>query len=150
MKVREVMTANPLCCLPSDTAQKVARVMCEQNVGSVPVVSDQQSRKLVGIITDRDLCCSVVAEGLDPKSVTIERFMHTSPVTCRDGENLDKCERAMQENQIRRIPVVDGNDAVIGIVTQADLALKEKPEKVSKTVGEISKPEGRPRSIPAA
>jgi len=150
MKVREVMTANPVCCLPSDTAQKVARVMCDQNVGSVPVVSDQQSHKLVGMITDRDLCCLVVAEGLDPKSVTIERFMHTSPVTCRDGENLDHCERAMQENQIRRIPVVDGNDAVIGIVAQADLALKEKPEKVSKTVGEISKPDGRQRPIPAA
>lgn len=150
MKVREVMTANPVCCLPTDTAQKVAQIMRDNNVGSVPVVSDQESRKLVGMITDRDICCSVVAAGLDPKSATIEKFVHASPVSCRDGENLDKCERAMQENRVRRIPVVDGNGACIGIVAQADLALKEKPEKVSKTVSEISKPESKQGSIAAA
>ena len=61
-------------------------------------------------------------------------------MTCRDGENLDNCERLMQQHQLRRIPVVDGEGRCIGIVAQADLALKDKPEKVSKTVGEISKP----------
>lgn len=140
MKVREVMTSDPICCLPSDTAQKVAQIMRDHNIGSVPVVADQQSKTLMGMITDRDICCSIVAAGLDAKSVTIEEYVHTEPVTCRDGENLDKCERAMQENQIRRIPVVDGDGTVIGIVAQADLALKDKPEKVSKTVSEISKP----------
>ena len=102
MKVREVMSSNPVCCLVSDTAQKVAGVLCDHNIGSVPVVEDQQSRKLIGIITDRDLCCSVVAKGLDPKSTPIEKFVSLNPVTCRDGENLEKCERAMQEHQIRR------------------------------------------------
>lgn len=141
MKVREVMSSNPVCCLVSDTAQKVAGVLCDHNIGSVPVVEDQQSRKLIGIITDRDLCCSVVAKGLDPKSTSIEKFVSLNLVTCRDGENLEKCERAMQEHQIRRIPVVDAEGCCIGIVSQADLALKEKPEKVSKTVAEVSKPE---------
>ena len=61
MKIREVMTAKPVCCLPGDTAQRVAQIMREQNVGSVPVVTDYESRKLVGMITDRDLCCTVVA-----------------------------------------------------------------------------------------
>jgi CBS-domain-containing membrane protein len=65
--------------------------------------------------------------------------MHQNPVACRDGENLDSCERAMQTHQIRRIPVVDGDGRVIGIVSQADLALKDKAEKVSKTVAEISR-----------
>jgi CBS domain-containing protein len=141
MKVREVMSSNPVCCLPSDTAQKVAGVLCDQNIGSVPIVEDQQSRKLIGIITDRDLCCSVVAKGLDPKSTPIEKFVSLNPVTCRVDENLEKCERAMQEHQIRRIPVVDAEGNCIGIVSQADLALKEKPEKVSKTVAEVSRPE---------
>jgi CBS domain-containing protein len=140
MKVREVMTSNPVCCVPSDSAEKVAKVMCERNVGSLPVVVDQQSRRLLGMITDRDLCCSVVAGGLDPKRTTIDRFVSTSPVVCRDGENLDSCERAMQEHKVRRVPIVDGQGACIGIVSQADLALKDKPEKVSKTVAEISKP----------
>jgi CBS domain-containing protein len=141
MKVREVMSSNPIYCLPSDTAQRVAGVLCDHNIGSVPVVEDQQSRKLIGMITDRDLCCAVVAQGLDPKSTSIEKFVSLHPVTCRDGENLEKCERAMQEHQIRRIPVVDAEGRCIGIVSQADLALKEKPEKVSKTVAEVSKPE---------
>jgi CBS domain-containing protein len=105
----------------------------------VPIVIDQQSRELVGVITDRDLCCSVIASGLDPKTTTIQKFVSLDPVTCRDGENLDKCERAMQEHQIRRIPIVDSENRLIGIVAQADLALKDKPEKVSKTVAEISK-----------
>jgi CBS domain-containing protein len=141
MKVREVMTPNPVCCVQTDTAQKVARLLRDSDIGSVPVLQDQQSRKLIGMITDRDLCCSVIADGLDPKSTTIANLITPNPVTCRDGENLDKCERAMQEHRIRRIPVVDGDGRCIGMVSQADLALKEKPEKVSKIVAEISKPE---------
>ena len=140
MKVREAMTSNPVCCVPGDTAQSVAKKMCEHSVGSMPVVTDQQSRKLAGIITDRDLCCSIVAQGLDPKSTTIQKYMHLNPVACRDGENLDGCEQAMQKHQIRRIPVVDGEGRVMGIVSQADLALKEKSEKVSKTVAAVSRP----------
>jgi len=92
------------------------------------------------MITDRDLCCSVIAAGLDPKTTPIQKFITAKPITCRDGENVDHCERAMQEHQVRRIPVVDGQDHVIGIVSQADLALKGKPEHLSKTVAEISKP----------
>jgi CBS domain-containing protein len=139
MKIRDTMTPNPVCCDPTDNAQRVARMMCDQNVGSIPVVMDQDSRKLVGVITDRDLCCSVVANGLDAKATPIEKFMTLNPVTCREGENVENCERLMQEHQIRRIPIVDANDRVIGIVAQADLALKDKPERVSKTVAEISK-----------
>lgn len=140
MKVREVMTTDPVCCVPGDSAQQVAKMMCEHNVGSMPVVADQQSRKLTGIITDRDLCCSIVAQGLDPKSTPIQQYMRQNPVSCRDGENLDGCEKAMQSHQIRRIPVVDGDGRCIGIVSQADLALKDKPDKVSRTVAEISRP----------
>ena len=65
--------------------------------------------------------------------------MTLNPATCREGENVEICERLMQEHQIRRIPIVDADDRVIGIVAQADLALKDKPERVSKTVAEVSK-----------
>jgi CBS domain-containing protein len=67
---------------------------------------------------------------LDPKTTPIQQYMRQNPVVCRDGENLDGCERAMQKHQIRRIPVVDADGRCIGIVSQADIALKEKPEKV--------------------
>jgi CBS domain-containing protein len=133
------MTRDPACCVLSDTAQTVAQILCDRNVGSMPVVADQQSRTLVGMITDRDLCCSVIAQGLDPKTTPIERFISLPPLACRDGENVETCERLMQEHQVRRIPVIDAEDRIIGIVSQADLALHDKPERVSKTVAEISK-----------
>jgi CBS domain-containing protein len=105
----------------------------------MPVVADQNSRRLIGMITDRDLCCSVIAQGMDPKTTQIEKLMSGSPISCRDGENIEKCERLMQEHQVRRVPIVDAENRVIGIVSQADLALRDKPERVSKTVAEISK-----------
>jgi CBS domain-containing protein len=139
VKIREIMSRDPACCVLSDTAQTVAKILCDRNVGSMPVVADQQSRKLVGMITDRDLCCSVIAEGMVPKTTQVEKLITLAPLTCRDGENIETCERLMQEPQVRRIPIVDAEDCVIGIVSQADLALKDKPERVSKTVAEISK-----------
>ena len=84
MKIRDMMTANPICCVPTDSAQRVARIMCDESVGSIPLAMDQESRRLVGVITDRDLCCSVVADGLDPKATLIEKFMTLNPITCRE------------------------------------------------------------------
>ena len=139
MKIKEIMSRDPACCVLHDTAQTVAKILCDRNIGSMPVVADQQSRKLVGMITDRDLCCSVIAEGMDPKTTQIRTLLTLAPLTCRDGENIETCERLMQEHQVRRIPIVDAEDRVIGIVSQADLALRDKPERVSKTVAEISK-----------
>jgi CBS domain-containing protein len=111
------------------------------NVGAIPVVTDHESRRLIGMITDRDLCCSVVANGLDPQATPIETTMSENPVSCREGESLDDCERLMQERQVRRMPIVDGVGRVIGIVSLADLALRDRPEKVAKTVAEVSKPQ---------
>jgi CBS domain-containing protein len=139
MKIKDIMSHDPNCCLASDTAQHVAKAMCDKNVGSLPVVKDQQSRKLIGMITDRDLCCSVVAHGMDPQKTAIEKFVTADPVACREDDNVDSCERLMQEHQIRRIPIVDSDDGVIGIVSQADLALHEEPGRFSKTVAEVSK-----------
>jgi CBS-domain-containing membrane protein len=147
MKIREIMSRDPACCLVSDTAQTVAKIMCDKNIGSMPVVADRKERKLVGMITDRDLCCSVIAKGMDAKTTPIEKLVTLSAFTCREGENVDACERLMQEHQVRRIPIVDAEDRVIGIVSQADLALRDKGERVSKTVAEISKP--APPSIAA-
>ena len=98
MKIREIMSRDPACCLITDTAQTVANILCKCNIGSMPVVADSQSRKLVGMITDRDLCCSVIAQGLDPKTAQIEKFITLSAFTCREGENVEACERLMQEH----------------------------------------------------
>jgi CBS domain-containing protein len=139
MKVGDIMTPDPVCCVLTDTAQRVARMLRDDDIGAVPVVQDQQSRKLIGMITDRDLCCSVLADGLDPKITTIVNLISAGPVSCKDSDDLEECERAMQQHRVRRMPVVDGEGCCIGIVAQADLALKAKPEDVSKTVAEISR-----------
>jgi CBS domain-containing protein len=144
MRVSEVMSKDPVCCTPSDTAQSVAQKLKENDVGSLPVVESEDSKRLVGMITDRDLCCSVIAEGLDPTTSQIERSMSRDPVSCRSEDDLADCEKKMQEHQVRRIPVIDEQGRVVGIVAQADLALKVKAaQEVQKTLAEISRPEHR-------
>jgi CBS domain-containing protein len=113
MKIRDMMTGNPVCCVPTESAQRVARLMCDESVGTIPAVMDPESRKLVGVITESDLCCSVLANGLDAKATPIEKFMTLNPVTCREAENVENCERLMQQHQSRRIPIEDAHDRVI-------------------------------------
>ena len=75
MRVRDVMTQHPVCCHVGDSAQSVAKALRDEDIGSLPVVADLDSRRLVGIITDRDLCCTIVARGLDPATTTIEAYI---------------------------------------------------------------------------
>lgn len=140
MRVKDVMTQHPVCCHASDSAQSVAKALRDQDIGSLPVVADGDSQALVGIITDRDLCCSIIAQGLDPATTSIEAYMKRSPVSCRAEQSLDACEKLMQIHQVRRLPVIDGKSRCIGMVSQADLARSERPDKVHRTVAEISKP----------
>ncbi len=140
MRVKDVMTQHPVCCLTSDSAQSVAKALRDEDVGSLPVISDGDSHRLVGIITDRDLCCTIVAQGLDPVTTAITAFVKQNPVSCRTEHSLDACEKLMQVHQVRRLPVVDERGSCVGMVSQADLARVEQPEKVHRTVAEISRP----------
>jgi CBS domain-containing protein len=140
MRVKDVMTQHPVCCRTSDSAQSVARALRDEDVGCLPVIADGDSGRLVGIITDRDLCCNIIAEGLDPAETAIEIVMKRNPVCCRAEQSLDACEKLMQVHQVRRVPVVDKQNRCVGMVSQADLARVEQPEKVHRTVAEISKP----------
>ncbi len=144
MKVSNVMTPDPVCCLPGDTAEKAAKILRDHNVGSVPVVLDHKSRQLIGIITDRDLCCTVVASGLEPKATPIKRFVTSNPVTCREDDTVEDCANLMQVYQVRRIPVIDEEERCIGIVSQADLA-RHKAVKTLETLVEVS--QTRPEAV---
>ena len=140
-KCADVMTKEPVCCLPSDTAVKAARLMRDSDVGPIPVVENEQTKRLVGIVTDRDLALKVVAEGRDPNAVKVEEVMTREPATCRAEDELQKAVRLMAERQLRRIPVVDEGGKIVGIIAQADVATKtEAPEKTASVVEEISKP----------
>jgi len=138
-KCEEVMTKNPVCCLPNDTAVKVAQLMKHENVGAIPVIENAQTKKLVGIVTDRDLAMTIVAEGLDAKSTKAEAVMTRKVVTCLASDDLQKPLDAMAEHQLRRLPVVDNDNKVVGIIAQADVATRiNQPGKIAEMVKEIS------------
>ncbi len=138
-KCNEVMTKNPVCCLPNDMVAKVAKSMKRKNVGSIPVIENEKTRKLVGIVTDRDLALGIVAKELDVKSTKVEQVMTRKLVTCRAEDDLQKAMDAMSEHQLRRIPVVDQENKILGIIAQADVATRvDRPKKTAAMVKEIS------------
>jgi CBS domain-containing protein len=143
-KCNEVMTKNPVCCLPTDMVAKAAQLMKSENIGSIPVIENEQTEKLVGIVTDRDLALRIVAEGRDAKSTNVETVMTRKVVTCRSDDDLQKALDAMAEHQLRRIPVVDNDNKVVGIIAQADVATRvDQPEKTAEMVKEISQANGK-------
>jgi CBS domain-containing protein len=138
-KCNEVMTSNPVCCLPNDSVAKAAGLMKSQDIGSIPVIENEQTQKLVGIVTDRDLALKVVAQGRDPKTTKVEAVMTHNVVTCRADDDLQKALDAMAEHQLRRIPVVNNDNKIVGIIAQADVATRvDQPEKTAEMVKEIS------------
>jgi CBS domain-containing protein len=139
----DVMTPDPVCCLGMDTVDKAARIMKMEDVGSVPVIDQERTRTLIGIVTDRDLAIHVVAQGLDPRSVTIAQVMTRDPIRCKVAENVEEALDAMKDYQIRRIPVVDEQNRIVGIISQADVATRLKDsDETAEVVEEISESAG--------
>ena len=140
-KCNEVMTKNPFCCLPNDVVVKVAQLMKSKEIGSIPIVENEETNKLVGIVTDRDLALKVVAEGRDSQTTKVEDVMSRKVVTCRDDDDMRKPLDAMSKHQLRRIPVVDKDNRIVGIIAQADVATRvNQSEKTAEVVKEISQP----------
>jgi CBS domain-containing protein len=122
-KITDVMTPIPQCCTPDDSIIEVARVMEQHDVGVVPIIESQDTRRVVGVITDRDIVLRVVAQGRDPNEiVSLRDFMTNEIVSVRPDADLLQAEECMKEHQIRRVLVVDENNCIVGIVTMADLA----------------------------
>jgi CBS domain-containing protein len=141
MKCKEIMTEDPVCCLPGDTVDQAAQLMKDDDVGSIPVVADQKTKRLLGIITDRDLAIKVVSQARQISAVTVEEVMTHDPATCHAEDDLREAIDAMEMHQVRRIPVVNDNKQIIGIIAQADIATRARePETTAEVVEEISKP----------
>ncbi len=135
----DVMTRNPVCAQPEDTVVNVARLMKEKDIGPVPIVEDKTSKKLLGIVTDRDLAIKVVAAGRDPKTTLVKDVMTKVVITCRADDDIETTLDAMSQNQLRRILVVDDGNMLVGIIAQADVATRmDEPEKTAEVVKEIS------------
>lgn len=145
MKAKELMTTNPACCTPEATAQQVAQLMEENDCGCIPVVEDEESRFLVGVITDRDLALRGVARGRSAET-PIRELMTTDVSAVRPDDTLDRVEELMADLQVRRVPVIDEDGCCVGIVSQADLALDEETTsdaEIGQIVERISEPRGR-------
>jgi CBS domain-containing protein len=140
MKICEdVMTPKPVCCLPTDNGILVAALMKSENIGSVPVIENKETQKLIGIITDRDLALRILGERRDAESTRVEAVMTRKVVTVRADDDVQRALDAMSDHQLRRIIVVDSVNKVLGIISQADVATRiDRPEKTAEMVKEIS------------
>jgi CBS domain-containing protein len=133
------MTRDVVTCTPESTIVEVAQLMKEEDIGPVLVVDNEQSRTLVGIVTDRDLVLKAIAEGRDPKTTRVGDVMSKKLITCRADDDVDVAMQSMAQYQLRRIPVVEENMMLVGIIAQADVATRaNEPEKTAEVVKEIS------------
>jgi CBS domain-containing protein len=121
MKCREIMTTNPICCLPDENVGQAARVMRREHVASLPVISDERSRSLIGIVTNRDLVTKVVAESRGPNQTEIADVMTRTIVACRSDDDVDSAIAAMDEYGVRHLPIIDWERSIVGIISHGDL-----------------------------
>lgn len=135
MLIRDMMTADPACCKPSDSLQSVAKLMRDRDCGEIPVCD---GNKLVGVITDRDITCRAVAAGGIPAAVTAGDVMTRDVHTIAPGERVEDAFRLMDDRLVRRLPVIDDDGNIVGIVSQADLAAKVPTLKVARAIKSIS------------
>jgi CBS domain-containing protein len=140
MLVNEIMTANPACCTPETTLREVAQAMVEHDCGEIPIVRSRSDKTLVGVVTDRDIVCRLVAAGKNPLEASASSCMSSPVVAVRESTPIEECARLMEESQIRRVPVVNGGGMCCGIVSQADIAKYASRKIVADLVKDVSQP----------
>jgi CBS domain-containing protein len=136
MLIREVMTTNPACCKPTDTIDTVAKLMLEHDCGEIPVC---EGTRLVGVITDRDITLRAVAAGKSPMSLTASEVMTRNVYSVYENDKLEVAFTIMDEKLVRRLPVIDANGAIVGIVSQADLVARVPSFKTARLMKAVAK-----------
>jgi CBS domain-containing protein len=134
---REIMTPSPQCCSADTPLNEVANLMVEADCGEIPVTD--ASNRLIGVITDRDIVCRVVAKGKNPSAVTAGECMTDQVVVVNEDTSLEAVVSVMEENRIRRVPVVDASGCCCGIIAQADVARYASEKDTGELVREVSK-----------
>ena len=138
-KCSDVMTRDVVTCTPENTIVDVARLMKTEDIGPVLIVDNEANNTLVGIITDRDIVLKVIADGQDANTTRVGDAMSKKLVTCRADDDINVAMQSMAQFQLRRIPVVEDNMRLVGIISQADVATRvDAPEKTGEVVKEIS------------
>ncbi len=139
MLVREIMTENPACCTADTNLQEVAKMMVVNDCGCIPVVEDNAHNRPIGTITDRDICCRAVAEGRNPLDMSASQVMTKNVVSVTPDMTVEDCCNTMEDNQIRRVVVIDDSGSCCGMVSQADIANNASDNKTAEVVQEVSK-----------
>jgi CBS domain-containing protein len=139
--VESLMSPDPVCCTADEAVVECARLMDRENLGMIPVVESIDTRKLIGVVTDRDLCIGIVAAARDANEVTVEECMTDELYTVRPSDDLSRALSLMQHHQVRRLPVIDDAGCVVGVLAQADVSLVASPSEVKETVSQISREE---------
>jgi CBS domain-containing protein len=141
-KVHEVMTDRPRCVTPETPVSEAARLMETDDIGSLPILDGEE---LAGMVTDRDIVIRAVAKGKDPKGMPVREVASRELVTVHADDDLSDALQLMASHQVRRLPVVDEDNRLVGIVAQADIAFEAKEKAVGEMVEEISKSPTGPR-----
>lgn len=138
MQIREIMTRDVEVVAPGDTIQRAAKLMDELNVGVLPVC---EGPKLVGMVTDRDITVRATSVGKAPGECKVAEVMTDDPRYCYEDDVVSDVSRLMGDMQIRRVPVLDGSDHLIGIVSLGDIATNsDRPQTIADTLGQLSEP----------
>jgi CBS domain-containing protein len=144
MDIKDIMTRDPVCVTPEATVREAAQIMKTEDVGLVPVVDDNGERRLVGVITDRDIALRCVAEGRDGDCRVSEVMSTGNIATCQMNDHVNRVMDAMRTEKVRRIPIVDERGGLVGIVSQADVVRKTRDgARAERTIEDISEPGGR-------
>ena len=141
-KVHEVMTDRPRVVTPETTVSEAAQLMKNDDIGSLPILDGEQ---LAGVVTDRDIVIRAIAEGKDPRGMPVREVASRELVTVNADEELSSALQLMASQQVRRLPVVDDDGRLVGILAQADVAVEAKEKDVGEMVEEISKSPTGPR-----
>jgi len=142
-RVTDAMTRDPRSVELETPVTEAATILRDEDVGSLPVVKDG---RVSGMVTDRDLAIRVLADGRDPGSTRVADVVSGDLVTVRPEQDLDEAVRLMARHQVRRLPVVEDGDRLVGILAQADVALTGDDQRAGEVVEEISRPTDRART----
>ncbi|HEU5335514.1 MAG TPA: CBS domain-containing protein [Terriglobales bacterium] len=142
MKIRKIMSKAPSYCTPSCTAEMAANLMSQCDAGILPVVQDSLDLKLIGVVTDRDLCLAVIAARRDPAHTVVNECMSRNAVCTGPDDDIKRALELMAEHQVRRLPVVEEHGQLVGMLSLADIAQRDAAsfEAVAATLKKICAP----------
>jgi CBS domain-containing protein len=141
MKAQELMTKAPASCTPESTVREAAQLMLKHDCGCIAVV-EKGTMRLTGVVTDRDIACRCVAQGGGPET-PVKEVMTADPRSCHPEDDVAAVEQIMMQAQVRRVPVVDGRGNCVGMIAQADLAVRDRAvseSELGRVVERISEP----------